>query len=291
MTATNRRNVKRQTKQDRRVAVDPQRRARRVRLLARFAGLYLVFMAAFLGWQSAWGWMESQRWFDLRTIDVVGFDKVSEEEILIYSQLMKGTPIFSIDTARTQALVEAHPWVKSAPVSRRLPDALVIEVTEYVPVGVVMLDKLFFVDADGEPFKVAPEDAAGEFIVIEGLTRADFDGMEIGAAKVRQALEVIAHYRAHEMGGLAPLRAIAHRYNGLTLSVGSLPTELVLGEGNLEELFQRAAKLWRYLARQGQVAETMHLDNRNEPERVTVRLKQPAAETVSDRGTPIKSGG
>jgi cell division protein FtsQ len=276
MATANRRNKKSNTK---RSDAAPEFGLRHVTALLRFIGVYLVFVGVFLTWQEAWRFVEEKHWFDLRTVDVVGAAQVSEEEIVAYSKLVRGTPVFNIDVARVALQIEAHPWVKEARVSRRLPDALVIEVIEYVPVGVVQLDKLYYVDDEGTPFKIAPPEAADHYIIIEGITNSDFEVMDVGRKMVRHALEVIGHYQSHEIANLAPLKAISQHYNGLELSVGALPTRLVLGDGNLQETFDRTAKLWRHLLAQSQTAETIHLDNRKEPERIPVKLKTDAPDT------------
>jgi len=246
---------------------------KRILALVRFCGIYLVFIAVFLCWRQMYSWIEEQHWFDLKEIDVVGVERVSEKEIIEYSHVDIGISVFELDISKVILQVEAHPWVKHASVTRRLPDALLIEVTEHHPVGLVKLDRIYYVNSEGTPFKVAKKEVVNDFIVIEGLSSSNFEVMEVGQKKVRRALEFINFYKEHPMHQLAALRQVKHRYNGLEIAVGKDRTKVIFGKGNMQDDLDRAAKLWSHLKARNLLADVIHLDNRKQPERVAVQLR------------------
>ncbi|RJO68647.1 MAG: FtsQ-type POTRA domain-containing protein [Myxococcales bacterium] len=238
---------------------------------AKFVGVYLLFVGVFLVWREAYFFAVERHWFDVREIDIVGASRIPEPEIVAYSGLKTGVPIFSVDIKRAALQVEAHPWIKRARLSRRLPDGLYLEVSEYVPVGLLRLERLYYIDAEGVPFTVADPPPEG-FVVIEGMSGQDFENLEAGARKVRRALELIDAYRAHPMADLARLVYVRFHHNLFELVVGEAKTNLVIGKSNRKDALDRAAKLWRRLEAEGKIPQEIHLDNRNQPERVSVRF-------------------
>lgn len=246
-----------------------------------FAGFYLLFVAVFLVWREAYGWAESQRWFDLQEIEVSGIQHATRSEVISYSKLKLGVSIFDVDVEKSARRIEELPWIKKAGVFRRLPDSLLVEVEEYKPTGLVKLEHIYYVDKEGTPFKVANEDEWPNYVMIEGLTKDNFEVLSLGQEKVRQALQFIKYYNKHPMAELAPLKRITHKYNGIEASVGEGPTQLVLGKSNLQDALDRALKLWRHFAEQNMVAGTIHLDNRKHPDRLSVQIRQAEREKIN----------
>lgn len=252
-----------------------------------FLAAYLLFVAVFFLWQEIYVFVADKHYFDLRQIEVSGLKQATREEILAYSGLTIGASVFDVDLARARQGVERHPWVRRAGLSRRLPDGVVITVSENTPKALLALDdKLYLVNDEGTPFKPVAEGepAAQGLVRIEGLSQADIEPLEKGQRRLSRALELIAAYNGHAMATLAPLNKLLFRYDGFELLVGPGPTTLVLGRRDDARVFDRAAKLWRYLAEHGQEPEVIHLDNRPKPERVSVRLK--SLEAPKDAATP-----
>ena len=79
-----------------------------------FAGFYLLFVAVFLVWREAYGWAESQRWFDLQEIEVSGIQHATRSEVISYSKLKLGVSIFDVDVEKSARRIEELPWIKKA---------------------------------------------------------------------------------------------------------------------------------------------------------------------------------
>ena len=125
----------------------------------------LLVVASMIG--SVWGlWgVEATRLHEIR---VVGNSRVSEAQIRHLAGLGIGTPLIDINVESAELSVLRHTWISSAQIRRIFPDTAVIEVTERQIRALLMLDKLFLVDINGEPFRVAtPPDL--DYPVITGL--------------------------------------------------------------------------------------------------------------------------
>jgi cell division protein FtsQ len=100
--------------------------------------------------------------FTLKHVETRGNQRVSTQAIytIAFSQQSSAMPLVDLDDTRARLL--RLPWIREARVSRRLPDTMVIEVVERVPVAVWQQQGRFhLVDADGvvlEPVGTAMPD-------------------------------------------------------------------------------------------------------------------------------------
>jgi cell division protein FtsQ len=88
--------------------------------------------------------------FTLRHVETRGNRRVSTQAIydIAFDQQSSAMPLVDLDGTRARLL--RLPWVREARVSRRLPDTLVIEVIERVPVAVWQQQGRYsLIDADG----------------------------------------------------------------------------------------------------------------------------------------------
>ncbi len=88
--------------------------------------------------------------FTLRHVETRGNHRVSTQSIydIAFSQDSSAMPLVDLDGTRERLL--RLPWIREARVSRRLPDTLVVEVIERVPVAVWQQQGRFhLVDAEG----------------------------------------------------------------------------------------------------------------------------------------------
>lgn len=137
--------------------------------------------------------------------DVVvrGNNFVSREEVLgalglpLTGNVKTGTNVFrmSLDAARRG--VETLPWVRTASVSRILPNGLLVHVTERIPVAFVNVGgRISLVDGDGMLLD-KPEDGVFDFPVIYGLENVA--GLDDRRARLALYLEFM-----HDLSAQAP---------------------------------------------------------------------------------------
>jgi cell division septal protein FtsQ len=116
---------------------------------------------------------------DIKNINVGAMAKVGPEEIKRLSNIEEGQNILSVDLNSGARAIETHPWIKSAVISRHIPNTINIEVVERKPLCLVSMDFLYVADEDGIIFKkYSPEDDL-DLVLISGLESAMDDGGKV----------------------------------------------------------------------------------------------------------------
>lgn len=128
-----------------------------------FAGYRMVATASF---------------FQLRSVDVSGTSRASIEDVrAVVRRAVASTGVWDADLAALSAELKRLPWVRSAVVSRVLPDGLRVRITERAPLAILRTTsgQLVWVDSEGVRLGVkAPSDQIPDFL-IRGLEEADAD--------------------------------------------------------------------------------------------------------------------
>ncbi|HUK09939.1 MAG TPA: FtsQ-type POTRA domain-containing protein [Stellaceae bacterium] len=136
----------------------------------------------------------------LTVTDVVveGRNRVDAQTILAALGARRGTPILAIDPAAARARLEALPWVRSASVTRLLPDTLRVRIEERVPLALWRRgDKLVLVDRDGVAMPTA---SSGDFANLIELVGDEAPGqaaalLDMMASEPTLAVHVVAAVR------------------------------------------------------------------------------------------------
>lgn len=116
-------------------------------LVARFLLAVALGVMLFLGYRAA----ASASFFQVRKLDVSGTSRASADEIRSVVRRSAGqTGVWRADLSSISTELERLPWVRSAVVSRVMPDGLRVRVTERVPRAVVRTSagKFIWVDED-----------------------------------------------------------------------------------------------------------------------------------------------
>jgi cell division protein FtsQ len=254
----------------------PPRAARTILAsLKTVAGIVLVAGAAgTVAWTARRHVMTSRR-FALTAIDFVGNEQRTSEKLSAETGLSLGANIFIVDLDEARARLLADPWIAEATVTRRLPGALLVRVTERKAAAIVALGETYLATADGEPFKVIEPGDPVDLPVITGLTpNALADDREGAMRTLRRAIDLAFEY---EHGGLARRAALEEVHvaldGSLALVVGQDGTRLLLGAPPFRRKLEQAARVVAELDRRGSKAVTIMLDNDTRPERVVARLR------------------
>lgn len=115
----------------------------------------------------------SHAYFSVREIKVSGTKKLGGSEIVAMAGLSQGMNIWKVEPRTMERKVSEHPWVKRVVVRRELPHRIAIEVEERVPKGIVVLGKLYYIDAEGFVFKQVGKEEEVQFPLLTGLRPAD----------------------------------------------------------------------------------------------------------------------
>lgn len=176
-------------------------RGRRLLFLLLSAGAVAAIVAANL-WKG-----------DLRvgSVEVRGNRIVGAAEILRRAAVPAGARLVEVDLFAARLRVEENAFIRSADVSREVPDRIVITVEERAPAAVLGVDPLLYLDAEGV---ILPATASPEMVDLPVLTgrlprRELVPGRQTYHPDLREALGIIAA-AARVDDGLAHLLSEIH---------------------------------------------------------------------------------
>lgn len=107
--------------------------------------------------------------FTVERVEIQGIDQMERLPVYAVALDQPSMAMPNVDIAAIRQRVEALSWVQEARVSRRLPDTLVVAITERTPVAVWQHEqRLYLVDTDGEVLEEVALDAMPDLPLIIG---------------------------------------------------------------------------------------------------------------------------
>lgn len=235
------------------------------------------------GWR-AYLWALDAPTFALRTITFTGVHRAQKSELLRMGGLALGENLFRLDPLDVERGMASHPWVRSVSLTRHFPSGVAIRIEEHVPQALASLGDLYLLDEEGEPFKkVEPSDAL-DLPLVTGIDRERYLAEpQATSAKMREALAALHAYA--EAGAKTPQEALSEIHvedEGFTL-VTLAGQQIRVRGGDLDSSLKRLARVRAELHARGLLADVIHLENRNRPGWVAVKLSTPDSERSKGR--------
>ena len=116
--------------------------------------VFVTLIAGGLVGGSAWGLLRAE-FTQLHDVRVMGLSRATDAQIRHLAGLVEGEPLVLLELEAATARVRQHPWVAEASMRRIFPDTVLVQVEERQVRALVMLERLYLVDATGEPFRIA----------------------------------------------------------------------------------------------------------------------------------------
>jgi cell division protein FtsQ len=234
-----------------------------------------VSAAVSLGAWEGWQWLSASKAFAVREIRFTGLQHAREPDLLQRSGLKLGDNLFRADLSRAAAAIQAHPWVSSARLERRLPGEVLASVVEHRPAALVQLGALYVLDDEGRVFKrAAPEDAL-DLPILTGLSRQAWaERKQEAQLRLFGALHLLDTWRASGFAISAVSEVRLDEDGGFTLFAhdGTAVQEVRLGSSEISLKLQRLAQVRAALARRGERAARIDLDNPARPNQAAATL-------------------
>lgn len=103
-------------------------------------------------------WLSVTNRFDLKKIDISGTELVAEDQVLLTLEPVFNSHLLLLSLDDVEAQVKQNPWVESAAIRKELPDNLMVEIHERVPIALLRHEgDLYYVDRSGfliEPYSL-----------------------------------------------------------------------------------------------------------------------------------------
>jgi cell division protein FtsQ len=229
-----------------------------------------------LGAWQLFRWSTTTALFAVREIRFTGLVHASQSDLLARSGLHTGTNLVALDLAAAAKAMEAHPWVASARLARSFPGTVLVEIVEHRAAAQVQLGGLYLLDDDGRIFKRAAADDAVDVPLVTGVSRESWL-RDKGAAQLRlyAALRLLEAWRAGGLPATALEEIRLEEDGGFTVFTREAAglQEVHLGAHDLSLQLKRLEQLRAALARRGEHAARIDLDNQARPEWVSAQLQ------------------
>ncbi len=214
-----------------------------IRLGALAGSVVLIVGLALWLWHIGWPQRQAERLMDaglhltqkaqfsVKDMNVEGLQHASKESIYAALGTISGAPILSFDPSAAQARIAKLPWVASAVVERRLPDMILVRLTERVPMARWQHEnRTVVIDTEGAEL---PEAKLEQFPQLPLVVGAD------AAGQAHSLLETLKDYPAIEQKMTAAVRVSERRWD-IHLqpkTVAKLPeTDMTRALGHLSDL-------------------------------------------------------
>jgi len=205
-------------------------------------------------------------YFSAREIKIQGIHRLAREQICNQARVRPGVNILHVNLALTRKRLIAHPWIDDAEVRRELPDAIIIRVTEHIPLALLDLGQKFLIDTNGEIFKkYRPSDPAN-LPIVNGLSYSDLSVAGVPRSPAYSAVIDVLKLGMDRKSAV-PNHLIkkiqVDREMGLTLLAFDRTTVIKLGYDNYPDKYVRLKNVLSYLRRQPNLPNIRQIDLNN----------------------------
>ncbi|MEI6633179.1 MAG: FtsQ-type POTRA domain-containing protein [Chlamydiota bacterium] len=177
--------------------------------------------------------------FTVRWIEVANEELLTKREIIFLSRAKVGDNLITADLAAIRDRLRAHPDIRDAVVSRRVPGGILVRVYERTPIAAVYAGGRYVLDEEGCVLSPAKEAASRAIPSVTGLA---FGALRAGdrlcAPAVRRAIEIVKAYHESDLDRQIELVSVdmADAENTV-LRTGSIE-EIRLGSDSIGERLQ-----------------------------------------------------
>jgi cell division protein FtsQ len=209
-----------------------------------FVGMIIAFIAFIWGLERGSQLLLASH-LELDTIEVQGYLRTDRQQIMETASVPLRTPIFKLDLKEIAQRVETLPWIRSCEVRRVLPDKLSLRVTERQPVALIQLDKLYYVDEDGTPFKEPSPGETLDYPILTGWKNQVWEKNQ-GKDRIGEALRFIREVQDHphlSQEGISEINC--NEIDAMTIFMAKGGTMIHMSRGEMELKVKRLEEVWK----------------------------------------------
>lgn len=213
---------------------------------------------------------------DIDNIEVIGNQRFTRTQILDMAHLDSRTNLLALKPSLVEQTLLSHPWIATAELERRWPNRLALRLTERLPLALVQLEELYYIDRSGSLFKPSSPLDPHDFPVITGLSREHFAaGPRPAANLLNQTVELVEMLQKAppplEIKHIAEIHVDSER--GFTLYLSRYKTALDFGFDDLPEKIKKLQAVWPFLSQRGYLTQAGRI-NLDHPQRLLLTLKE-----------------
>lgn len=251
----------------------PRRPLQFRRMLKKAARVCTAFVMITLVWTlgtESYEMFADATFFKLERIEVPRLQQLSQDEIVNLAGVKLGESLLKIDLQHVAEQLEKNPWIEKLKVRRRFPGTLSIEISERVPVAVVNMGYLYYLDSKGEIFKPLTEGDRLDYPVLTGISEEDLlkdaDGTKMMLTTALGLMEMLKKGTVFRLSDVSEIHL--DKGYGFTLftTQGGIPVKL--GNSDFQGKLARFSQIYKDLT--AQIASLEYVDL-NYPDKIVVK--------------------
>jgi cell division septal protein FtsQ len=210
-----------------------------------------------------WSWFVVGAGFAVKWVRVDRAHMLSEREILALADVKIGSNLLLSDLEKIRARICAHPDIKDAVVSRKIPGGIQIKVYERFPVAAIHYRKRYVIDEEGVVLSARKERMNRCVPFLTGLRLKDVRvGEALHTPGLKKALEVVKRYHETELCRQIELISVDMSDPTNVVMRSHKIEEIRLGEKNLDERLKLLSYILKQRSDQGRDGPARYIDLR-----------------------------
>jgi len=200
--------------------------------------------------------------FPVQKVEVRGTQRLAHNEIVALTGITPGQNLLALRLKTIGQQVQSNPWVASVRVQRFFPGTIAVSIKERQPVAVINMGLLYYLDANGEPFKPLSHGDSLDFPVVSGISEDDLNADPTTTKDtLKTACDLLAALKQHGAFILADVSEIHYDSgHGFTLYTTSSVLPIKIGSDDFSNKLQRFARIYQNLMTQQPSLQYIDLD-------------------------------
>lgn len=212
--------------------------------------------------------------FRVDQVAVEGNSLLKKQQVVALSDIEMGVNTFNLDLGLIGRKIEENPWISTAQVQRIFPRQVMIHIEERQPVAIVNLGYLYYLDKQGEIFKVLDAADNLDYPVVTGFDYAKAQAHNAECAQqLRKVVALLSDLNQRKLFSLDQISEV-HFETGGSLSLYTLEggVRIKLGSADYGRKLDRLERIYAQLQPKLPLLDYIDL---NVEEKVIVRIERP----------------
>ena len=212
--------------------------------------------------------------FRVDQVAVEGNSLLNKQQVVALSDIEMGVNTFNLDLGLIGRKIEENPWISDAQVQRIFPRQVMIHIEERQPVAIVNLGYLYYLDKQGEIFKVLDAADNLDYPVVTGFdyAKAQAHNAEY-AQQLRKVVALLSDLNKRKLFSLDQISEVHFETGGsLSLYILEGGVRIKLGSADYGRKLDRLERIYAQLQPKLPLLDYIDL---NVEEKVIVRIERP----------------
>ncbi len=211
------------------------------RTLCVTGGILIIIITVLIG-KGTYSFFTTSPAFKVHTLIIKGDDGLKGVSRDGYEGLKNGKTLFALNLPYVATTFKKNPWIKDVSIRKVFPDKLVVNVKQRVPLAMINLHGLYFIDSEGNPFKKVSRYDRKVYPVITGISRALIGGKR-GRNAVKKSLFLVSLIKGSQVqGNVSEINYM--KGDGFSLILKKSGLRVKLGSRKVERSFSRLIKYY-----------------------------------------------